>query len=242
MKNLILKNLLTAFAVIGISTAATAEDAFSVEQKAAIEAIIADYVSNHPEIIVASMQKLETNMRVQHEKNVQKAQESIRSRSDLPYIGKKGASKTVIEFFDIHCGYCKIMEPMMKKLVKEHQDIAVYYVNYPVFGKESQRAAVLGQAIYSVYPDKYALFHEKIMSSETPSFENDDDLKKLVEDMGMKWSKIEEEIKSGKPQTQIQQNLDLGPALGITGTPYFIINGQEFRGAIPSYEMLESKL
>ena len=38
------------------------------------------------------------------------------------------------------------------------------------------------------------------------------------------------------------QNISLGKALAITGVPYMILDGKEIRGAINSYEALESML
>ena len=86
---------------------------FDDEQKAAIERIVSDYVSNHPEIIIKAMQKLESQEQERHEGRVRLVGESFRSKAGVPSLGDVKRKHYIIDFYDYNCGYCKTMEPLL---------------------------------------------------------------------------------------------------------------------------------
>ena len=126
------------------------------------------------------------------------------------------------------------MEPVLKKLADDEKiSLQIVYVNIPIIGKNSAMSATVAQALYSLYPDKFPELHGKLMRNEIDA--NDmDALKKQIEEMGIKWDEIMHEMQSRKPQNKLQEDIKKSRELGITGTPYLIIDGKEYRGAITS--------
>lgn len=215
------------------------ETAFTAEQKSQMEQIIADYVSNHPEIIVAAMQKLEKQQVEAQTKNLQIFGDNIRKDKDTPSLGNSSAKHYLIEFFDFNCGYCKYMEPFMEELIKDKEvDVQICYVNYPLLAQSSVMAATVALAINTLDKKKYFEFH-KIMMTEDVKFEELDALKAIVERIGMKWDDVYAEVKSKHAQDKLSENIFTGKTLNVTGTPFFIIDGKEVRGAFKSYEDLK---
>ncbi len=215
---------------------------FSAEQAREIERIASDYFVSHPEILVKAMQKLEQEQAKLHEKQVSESGEFYRRDASTPKIGDASKRHYLVEFFDYNCGYCKVMEPVLKKLSEDHKiSLQIVYVNIPIIGKNSAMSATVAQALYSLHPDKFAQLHGKLMRNEIDANEMDA-LKTEIENMGIKWDEIMHEMQSRRPQNKLQEDIKKSRELGITGTPYLIIDGKEYRGAITSEDDLRKLL
>ncbi|MCR5536627.1 MAG: thioredoxin domain-containing protein [Succinivibrio sp.] len=229
---------------LGALTCAQAGAAeFNEAQTSAIEKIIADYVVNHPELIVQAMQKLEEQQLEIQKNNVKVFGSRLREDSDTPSLGSSKQKNYLIEFFDFNCGYCKIMEPLFKQLSEDKElDCQVMFVNYPLLAQSSVKAATIALAIHSLQKEKYFEFHD-ILMHEKVELEDLKALEKLVtERLKLDFDKVMDIVKSKAPQEKLTENLIMGKTLSVTGTPYLIINGTEFRGAIQDYAVLKQKI
>ena len=79
-------------------------------------------------------------------------------------------------------------------------------------------------------PDKYQAFHEKLYTHQGP-LSDEAQVKQLAVAAGVDWSKVEARIKDGSIDQNLGTNRALAEALGISGTPAFIIGDQILRGA-----------
>ncbi|MBQ9220767.1 MAG: thioredoxin domain-containing protein [Succinivibrio dextrinosolvens] len=234
MKKLLNTIITATLLSCGVSQAASLD----ADTKKEIEAIIDDYVSNHPEIIINAMKKLERDEQAKTQQAFLEIIAEYRKSDSHPYLGKKNSKHYIIEFFDFNCGYCKVMEPYFEKALKEY-DLQIIYVNIPVIRAESAQLAYLGQALFETDPSMYFKFHKHFM---TPGNKKADEesVKALFKTIGADYDAVLKKIPSSK--ATIEQNIKDSFKLKITGTPYLIIDGQEIRGAITSYEQLKSVL
>ena len=208
--------------------------------KAEVESIIDEYVSTHPEIIVKALKKLEeqeTQKALDHRKQLV---EQFRHDRSIPSLGSPKAKHYIIEFYDYNCGYCKVMEPLFEKAINDF-DVQIVYVNIPVVKEESKQLAIIGQAVFNLAPHKYFKFHQHFMQPGLV----DTSLKAvqdLVESLDIKWNDVVTQMKNMQPQKQIGRYIDESMKLNIAGTPYLLIDGEEYRGAITSYDTLTELL
>lgn len=211
---------------------------FNDKQKSEIESIIAEYVANHPEIVIKALQKYELDEQNRHLETVRLVGQTFRKSKDLPMIGDEKAKHYIIDFYDYNCGYCKVMEPLFKQALKEF-DLQIVYVDLPVVTETSQQIAVIAQALYNLDKEKFFAFHDHFMSQmdRNVPLEN---IQKKVKELGINWDDLLTEMQSGRPQSQISEVFKASANLGIRGTPYLIIDGKEFRGAIRNYDDLKA--
>ena len=208
--------------------------------KAEVESIIDEYVSTHPEIIVKALKKLEeqeTQKALDHRKQLV---EQFRHDRSIPSLGSPKAKHYIIEFYDYNCGYCKVMEPLFEKAINDF-DVQIVYVNIPVVKEESKQLAIIGQAVFNLAPHKYFKFHQHFMQLGLV----DTSLKAvqdLVKSLDIKWDDVVTQMKNMQPQKQIGRYIDESMKLKIAGTPYLLIDGEEYRGAITSYDTLTELL
>ena len=151
----------SVLAVSMLSSIATA-DVFDDKSKAEIEKIVDEYVSNHPEVIIKAMKKLEAQEMAKQQAAISDTVSLLRSNKDLPSVGKSDAKHFIIDFYDFNCGYCKVMEPLFEKALKDY-DLQIVYVNIPVIKDESKQLAVVGQAIFNLDQKAYFKFHKHYM-------------------------------------------------------------------------------
>jgi protein-disulfide isomerase len=59
------------------------------------------------------------------------------------------------------------------------------------------------------------------------------DLKAYAKEVGLDTASFDQCLESGKHKSVVQQDLNEGAKLGLTGTPSFFINGRELSGARP---------
>lgn len=221
-----------ALAVAGSAAANAAE--FNDAQKAEIEKIASEYIAAHPEIIMQAMQKLQEDQARELSENVKKVGELYRTDASAPMVGDASAKHYVVDFFDYNCGYCKVMEPVVEKMLKDDKNsLQVIYVNLPVITKTSAMSATVAQAVFNLDREKFFELHRALMHDEVDA-NSLEALQKKVEDLGMDWDKVMAEMKSRRPQDKLAGDLERSKTLRITGTPYLIVDGREYRGAIRS--------
>ena len=133
-------------AVIGAPvTRSVAADAFTPEQKKAIETIVKDYLVANPELFLEIQSALEQKMeKVQAEKLKVALKDNageIYRRPDAPFAGNPSGDVTVVEFFDYNCGYCKRGLADIAKLIDKDPKIKVVFMELPILSKGSEEAA-----------------------------------------------------------------------------------------------------
>ena len=215
---------------------------FSPEQKQEIETIIHDYLMNNPQVLIEVAQTLDRQQKEAAKKQFDSVVESIIANKDLPRRGGGEKPKHyLIDFFDYNCGYCKKIRPLTERLAKEHPDLQVIYVEFPILSATSIQAATIAAALYVKDKEKYFAYHDKLMA-ETKKIDSLDYIKAAVKEVGADFDELSALAKEQNVGMVLGQNISLGKTLAITGVPYMILDGQEIRGAINSYEALESML
>lgn len=215
---------------------------FSKEE---IETIVHDYLLDHPEVILEVTQKLKAD---QGEYQARADKKLIESQYDAIFSdnrdGTSGApadkAKTVIvEFFDYDCGYCKKTKQLILKYLQKHpSDVHYIYKEFPILSDESVYAARIAMAIQRLYPNKYVIYHNELMT-RADKIQNTKEVDDLVTKLGMDLSKIKTEADGDYVTKKIMDNERLAHNMGLTGTPAYIINGRVIRGAPTSMYQLE---
>ncbi|MBE7637170.1 thioredoxin domain-containing protein [Sneathiella sp. P13V-1] len=147
--------------------------------------------------------------------------------------GNPNGDVTIVEFFDYRCGYCKRSFPDLMKTVEDDGNIRLVMKEFPILGEQSVLAA---RAVTAAREQgKYMEFHNALMQLRGGITK--DRLMNIAKDLGMDAAKLEKDMGSEKITAEFRRTYDLAQALGITGTPAFIIGGQLAPGAIPQARM-----
>ena len=233
-----LSALVFAIAVVAVSTPplALASD-FTPDQKNEIEAIVRDYLKNHPEMLIEAIQAADDKLKADAKnKSVQALaahkQEAFNDPQS-PVVGNPNGNVTLVEFFDYRCPYCKEVEPSLEKLVADDRQLRIVFKEFPVLGPESEIAAHV--ALAARLQGKYDAFHRAMMS--TTGHIDEAVIYKVAASVGLDVNKLKQDITSPDIEKELKANLDLGNALDLSGTPSFIVGNTIVPGAISADDL-----
>jgi protein-disulfide isomerase len=226
---------LFALAVCGMPPAASAES-FSNGQRDEIEVVVRNYLLAHPEVLEEAMAVLSKRQAAadaeKHEASVSANAETIFNSPRGVVLGNKDGDVTFVEFFDYNCGYCKRAMADMLDLMKSDSKLKVVLKEFPVLSEGSVDAAKVAVAVRMQDPSgkKYLDFHQKLLGGRGPA----DRARALAaaKDAGLDTARIEKDIASPEVRATIEENFKLAEAMGMNGTPSYVIGKQIVIGAV----------
>jgi protein-disulfide isomerase len=205
---------------------------FTPDQRKAIEAIIHDYLTNNPDVLLDALQAAEDKIKgAAHDKAAQAL--STRHREifedpETPIAGNPNGDVSLVEFFDYRCPYCKQVEPSLEALLGEDRQLRFVYKEFPVLGPDSLTAS--RAALASRKQGKYDALHRALMAlkgqiNETAVF-------KTAESVGLDVDRLKRDMTAPEIGRALKANTELAEALDIHGTPGFVIGDEIVPGAI----------
>jgi protein-disulfide isomerase len=199
---------------------------------AEFEQRVRDFLLDHPEVIMEALQILQERQEAAEAKNLKR---TIAERSDeilndpaAPVGGNPAGDVTLVEFFDYNCPYCRRVAPTVTELEQTDSDLRVVYKEYPILGPGSQFAA--RAALASRRQGKYVPFHNALMQAAEQVTE--ETVMEIARTVGLDAEQLRADMQHPAIQEAIARNLQLANALGITGTPSFIIGQEVVPGAV----------
>lgn len=221
--------------LLALSAAAPlqAQDIGNAERRQ-IEAVIKEYLVANPEVIVDALRAYESKRQAQADQEAQAAIGTHRAALERdptsPSVGNPKGDVTIVEFFDYRCGYCKKVLPTVQEVLKGDPKIRTVFKELPILGPDSQRAALAGQAVWNIDPDKYMAFHVALM--QTRGAIDDAQIMQVAKQVGVDPAKLKTAMADPAVKAKIESNLDLAQKLNINGTPAFIVGDKLMPGAV----------
>ncbi len=235
----------TALLFAAPAWAPTQADPLAADQRGEIEAIIKNYLTQHPEVVQDALAELEKRQQAADaEKHRQAVKENNATLFGSPHqvvLGNPQGTVTMVEFFDYNCGYCKRALPDMLGLLKTDPNLKFVLKEFPVLGEGSVEAAHVAVAVrmQDGTGKKYIEFHQKLLGSRGPV----DKMRALAvaKEVGLDMARIEKDMGSDEVQKTIDENMKLADALGVSGTPSYVVGHEIVMGAV-GLEALREKI
>lgn len=218
----------------GPVTAGDTLDPLDMDQRKEIDTLIHNYIMQHPEVILESIQRLREKEEMAGQasatQNLIQASDAIYNDPLSPIGGNPDGSVTIVEFFDYRCGYCKRVFPAIEEILAEDKDIKIVFKEFPILGEDSVLASRAALATWFNWPDQYHKFHTELMSSRGSL--NQNKVFELASIAGIDVTALKAAMKDEKVDEAIARTMKLAEFLDINGTPGFIIGNELIPGAI----------
>jgi protein-disulfide isomerase len=179
-----------------------------------------------------ALQILQERQRAAEAENLER---TIAERSDeilndpaAPVGGNPAGDVTLVEFFDYNCPYCRRVAPTVADLEAADPNLRIVYKEYPILGPGSQFAA--RAALASRKQGKYVPFHHALMQAREQV--TDASVMAIARAVGLDPERLRADMQDPAIQAAIARNLQLADALGIDGTPSFVIGDRVVPGAV----------
>jgi protein-disulfide isomerase len=144
---------------------------------------------------------------------------------------------TVVMFTDYQCPSCRKADPALRAAIAQDGNVRVIYRDWPVFGERSERAAKVALAAHR--QGVYAALHQRLMTSASL---DDRALRIAVEDVGGNWEQVEADLRTDELgiADQLARTSSDAFALGLAGTPGYLIGPLLVKGALTEREFLRA--
>ena len=209
---------------------------FSAPQRTEIEKIIKDYLLAHPEVLQEAMAELEKKQAVAE---LEKAKGAIKANAEAIFnsprqvvLGNPQGDVTFVEFFDYNCGYCKKALNDMVELMGKDPKLKVVLKEFPVLGQGSVEAAQVAVAVrmQDKTGKKYLEFHQKLLGGRGQA--DKAWALAVAKDIGLDMARLEKDLKSDEVTQSIAESMKLAEALGLNGTPSYVVGNDVVIGAV----------
>ena len=149
-----------------------------------------------------------------------------------PAKGSEKARVTIVKFEDFQCPFCKQVQPTFNELLARYNGkVRLVHKDLPLesLHPQARQAAEAGRCAYE--QRKFWEYHDKLYANSPKA--SADDLKSYAKEIGLNVDSFDRCFASRKYKAVVQQDLNEGAQLGLTGTPTFFINGREISGGQP---------
>jgi protein-disulfide isomerase len=211
-------------------------ESFSADQREEIGKIVKDYLLTHPEVMQDVMAELEKRQQAaeteKHRTAIVENKATLFSSPHQVVLGNPQGSVTMVEFFDYNCGYCKRAMSDMLDLIKNDSNLKFVLKEFPVLGEGSVDAARVAVAarMQDSTGKKYIEFHQKLLGGRGGA----DKMRALAvaKEVGFDIPRLERDMGSDEVKKTIDENMKLAEALGVNGTPSYVVGQEVVVGAV----------
>jgi len=236
-----------------VVAAAVAAPCMAQMQRSDVEETIRQYLAAHPEVLAPAIEKYladhpeavrDAIMALIAKRNSAAAppidaRQAIADNAKALYaaplqtaVGAADGAPTIVEFFDFNCGYCRKAVDDMLTLIAEVPGVRIVLKELPVLGQPSVEAAKVAIALQMRHPDAATSleFHRRLLAIRG-RIDRAAALA-VAGDLGFDAAAVEKDAESAEVNEALQQNMRVAAALGIRGTPGYVIGDNVIPGAM----------
>ena len=232
---------LAAALLIGLATALPMPAvALDDSQKQEFGDFIREYLMANPEIVEEMQQALEikkeAESRVMAQAAIADHKDAIFNASEDIVLGNPDGDVTIVEFYDYNCGFCKRAMNDMFGLLEKDPNLRFVLKEFPILGPDSLAAHRVAMSFRKLAPEQYSDFHVKLLGGDVRATEE------YAIDIATGLGVDREALIAGMDDPVIDQSIrqtyELANALGISGTPSFVIGDEAVFGAVGEETLL----
>jgi protein-disulfide isomerase len=161
------------------------------------------------------------------------ARRKLETQGKGPHLGPAQARVNIVEFSDLQCPHCKRAQPVIDKLVADTPGARLVFQPFPLNIHDwASKAALMGecvaeQSVSAFWPYVKSVYaaQDQITAANAPQ-----KLQELAGAAGVDGARASTCAASQTTARKVQDSIDLGMSLGVTGTPTVFVNGRKVSG------------
>ncbi|MEZ2277639.1 MAG: DsbA family protein [Microcoleus sp.] len=198
-------------------------------------------IRENPQAILESVQAYQQ----QQQETLKAAQQSFLQEmktnpksaiGDSPSTGATSQQIVLLEFSDFQCPFCARAHDSVKQFMAKHQDkVTLAYKHFPLTSIHPQALPAAKAAWAAQQQGKFWEYYNALFEGQKQLGE--ELYGSIAQKLNLKLDKFNSDRNSPAAEAAIGKDVQLAQKLGIEGTPFFIMNGKTFSGAIELAEM-----
>lgn len=158
-----------------------------------------------------------------------------RDPADPTAVGDVDAPVVMVMWADFRCGYCARFAIETAPGLDQYVADGTLRIEWRDFPRVTQESAGIAAAARAAgLQGQFWAYHDRLFADHaTVEVMGDDYLRGIATELGLDVARFDADRASAEVQTAVQTDAQEGQAVGVTGTPAFIINGSPIAGAQP---------
>lgn len=230
---------ITVVLIVGVTLMSCSESAQSdqtVKVSPKLEQQILQVIRQHPEVILESVQAYQQQQDGQLKQARQTFLEQIKTNpqaviGNSPLTGSEAKSIVLVEFSDFQCPFCARAHETIQQFMKTNQDqVTLVYKHFPLTQIHPQALPAAQASWAAQQQGKFWEYQNALFTQQNQLGE--ELYPAIAKQLNLDVEKFDRDRQSPEAKAAIQKDIQLGESLGISGTPFFIMNGETFSGAV----------
>lgn len=141
---------------------------------------------------------------------------------EAPTVGPDDADVTIVAYLDYNCPFCKQSAPHLKELIETDPKVRVIFKEWPILTEASVYGAQI--ALGAKYQGGYSRVHDALMAIPGTNVTKEQMLA-AVQNSGIDMTQLQTALDQNSQAISdlIRRNLAQADALGLMGTPVYLI-------------------
>ena len=206
-----------------------------------LEQQVIQIIRDNPEAIIESIQAYQQ----EQQQEIQASQKEILQQfknnpqeqiGDSPTFGSTDKKIVLFEFSDFQCPFCAKVQKNLKEFMDKHEDrVTLVFKHLPLTRIHPQAIPAAKAAWAAQQQGRFWEYHDAL-------FEQQDKLEEqlyidIANNLGLDIDKFNSDRQSQEAIASIETDFKLAQKIGISGTPFFVMNGETFSGAVKLSQM-----
>ena len=201
---------------------------FPAQALESLDKQVLEVIRSHPQEILDSLIKFQQQeSQSQSEQQSQRLQEVTHDRtqflSDSPSKGRLFSQKTIVEFSDFQCPFCKQAKDSLLIFAANHPEIRIVYKNLPLIQIHDQAMPSAKAAWAAGRQGKFWQYHDDLFSHQEELSESL--YQTIARSLNLDIDRFNHDRESQAATEAIEADIKQAEQLGVTGTPFFLVLG-----------------
>ena len=206
-----------------------------------LEQQVIQIIRNNPEVIIESIQAYQQEQQQERQASQKETLQQFKNNpqeqiGESPTFGSTDKKIVLFEFSDFQCPFCAKVQKNLKEFMDKHEDrVTLVFKHLPLTRIHPQAIPAAKAAWAAQQQGRFWEYHDAL-------FEQQDKIEEqlyidIANNLGLDIDKFNSDRQSQEAIASIETDFKLAQKIGISGTPFFVMNGETFSGAVKLSQM-----
>lgn len=234
---------LTAILTVSLTISGCSSSVQSASEQVTpeLEKQVLQIIRNHPEVIIESVQAYQQEQKQQLQASQTEILEELKTNpekmiGDSPTLGSNSQKIVLFEFSDFQCPFCAKVQGNLKEFMNKHQErVTLVFKHLPLSRIHAEAIPAAKAAWAAQEQGKFWEYHDALFKQQDKLGE--ELYLKIANSLNLDLEKFNGDRNSEGAITALEADVKMAQKIGVSGTPFFIMNGETFSGAVEISEM-----